>query len=146
MKLAVLKAMLLRWVPGRIWWRLVRPQLGACGERVSLPRDGSYTFEGLFLGNHVWIGGRSILWAVHSRIIIRDKVITGPELIIMAGDHNTSLAKKYMIDLGEDEKRPGDDRDVVIEGDVWIGARVTVLKGVTVGRGAVIGAAALVTR
>ena len=37
-------------------------------------------------------------------------------------------------------------RPVVIEDDVWLGARVTVLKGVTVGRGAVVGAGAVVTK
>ncbi|MGV3722006.1 MAG: acyltransferase [Actinomycetota bacterium] len=35
---------------------------------------------------------------------------------------------------------------VVIEDGVWLGARVTVLKGVTIGRGAVVAAGAVVTR
>lgn len=37
-------------------------------------------------------------------------------------------------------------RPVVIEDDVWLGARVTVLKGVTIGRGAVVAAGAVVTK
>jgi acetyltransferase-like isoleucine patch superfamily enzyme len=44
------------------------------------------------------------------------------------------------------EKRPEDDRDVVIEDDVWIGSRAIVLKGVTIGRGAVVAAGAVVTK
>ena len=35
---------------------------------------------------------------------------------------------------------------IVIEGDVWIGFNVIILKGVTIGRGAVIGAGAVVTK
>jgi acetyltransferase-like isoleucine patch superfamily enzyme len=35
---------------------------------------------------------------------------------------------------------------IVIEDDVWIGSKATVLDGVTIGRGAVIGAGAVVTR
>jgi len=35
---------------------------------------------------------------------------------------------------------------VVVEDDVWIGSRVTILDGVTIGRGAVIGAGAVVTK
>ena len=37
-------------------------------------------------------------------------------------------------------------KPVVIEDDVWLAARVTVLKGVTIGRGAVVAAGAVVTR
>jgi acetyltransferase-like isoleucine patch superfamily enzyme len=37
-------------------------------------------------------------------------------------------------------------RPVVIEDGVWLGARVTVLKGVTIGYGAVVAAGAVVTR
>ena len=35
---------------------------------------------------------------------------------------------------------------VIIEDDVWLAARVTVLKGVTIGRGAVVAAGAVVTK
>lgn len=44
------------------------------------------------------------------------------------------------------EKRPEDDRDIVFEGDNWIGANATILRGVTVGRGAIIAAGAVVTK
>jgi len=131
-------------VRSRLWQRSCEAKLGACGTGVRLASDGSYTFKTLFLGDDVIIGTRAILWAVHSRIVIGNKVLIGPEVIIMGGDHNTELASQFMFDLGEDKKRPGDDRDVVIQEDVWIGARATILKGVTVGRGAVVGAGSLV--
>ena len=37
-------------------------------------------------------------------------------------------------------------RPVIIEDDVWLAARVTILKGVTIGRGAVVAAGAVVTK
>ena len=37
-------------------------------------------------------------------------------------------------------------KPVIIEDDVWLAARVTVLKGVTIGRGAVVAAGAVVTK
>jgi acetyltransferase-like isoleucine patch superfamily enzyme len=40
----------------------------------------------------------------------------------------------------------GDPRPVVLEQGVWLGARVTVLKGVTIGRSSVIAAGSVVTR
>lgn len=49
-----------------------------------------------------------------------------------------------MIDVKD--KRPEDDQPVVIEEDVWVGARAMILKGVRIGRGAIIAAGAVVTR
>ena len=43
-------------------------------------------------------------------------------------------------------KTSGKNLPITIENDVWIGARVTILKGVNVGEGAVIGAASVVTK
>ena len=45
-----------------------------------------------------------------------------------------------------DHTLPPEASPVVIEDDVWLGARVTILKGVTVGRGAVVAAGAVVTK
>ena len=44
------------------------------------------------------------------------------------------------------EKLPENDQDVVFEGDNWIGANVTILKGVTIGEGAVIAAGSVVNK
>jgi len=136
----------LRGWPQKLWFHSIRPELGACGDAVRIPRSGSYTFETLFLGNHIQIGPRCILWAAHSKIVIHDQVFAGPEIVIMAGDHNVRLLGEFMIDVGEQQKGRGDDQDVVIEEDVWIGTRAIILKGVRVGRGAVIGAGAVVRR
>ena len=100
----------------------------------------------MFLGNDINIGKHSTFWAVHSRIVIGDNVIFGPEVMVMGGNHNTSLAGRYMVDFTEKDKRPDDDQDVIFEGDNWIGARAIILKGVTIGRGAVIAAGSVVVR
>jgi len=44
------------------------------------------------------------------------------------------------------QKQGGEPGPVIIEDDVWIGARVIILAGVTIGTGAVIGAGSVVTR
>jgi acetyltransferase-like isoleucine patch superfamily enzyme len=67
----------------------------------------------------------------------------GPQVGIIAGDHNTSVIGAYMYDIHE--KRAEDDQPVIIEEDVWIGFRATLLKGVTVGQGSIVAAGALVT-
>ena len=45
-----------------------------------------------------------------------------------------------------DRNRMPDPRPVVIEEDVWIGAKASILPGVTIGRGAIVGVAAVVTK
>jgi len=50
-----------------------------------------------------------------------------------------------MITVTDSEKSPDNDKDVVFEGDNWVGANATILKGVTVGKGSVISAGAVVT-
>jgi acetyltransferase-like isoleucine patch superfamily enzyme len=44
------------------------------------------------------------------------------------------------------EKRPEDDRDVIIEDDVWVGSGAIILKGVRVGRGSIVAAGAVVNK
>jgi maltose O-acetyltransferase len=48
----------------------------------------------------------------------------------------------------EPERRdePSDTAPIVLEENVWLGARVIVMRGVTIGEGSVIGAGAVVTR
>ena len=43
-------------------------------------------------------------------------------------------------------KLPSNDKDIIIEDDVWIGTGAIILKGVTVGEGAIIAAGAVVTK
>lgn len=64
---------------------------------------------------------------------------------------NCAIGNMSLI-MDTDFHTPGDHtswpeaRPVVLEDDVWLGARVTVLKGVTIGRGAVVAAGAVVTK
>ena len=85
------------------------------------------------------IGPRSLLWTTGAKIFIKDKVIVGPGLSIITGDHKIDIVGKYMADVTVDEKDKEDDQDVTIEKDVWIGSNVTILKGVTIAEGCVIG-------
>ena len=82
----------------------------------------------------------------HEQIIIKEKVIIGPRLSIITGDHKIDVIGKYMFDVTDDEKDEDDDQDVIIEKDVWIGANVTILKGVTVAEGSVVGAGTVLTK
>jgi len=125
---------------------IYRPLFARHGRSFIFDPYGEYSFGTICVGDDVYIGSGAMLSASRSSITIGSKVIIGPQLIIMGGNHKTDLLGRFMADIRDDEKRPEDDKGVVIEDDVWIGARVTLLHGVTVGRGAIVAAGAIVTR
>ena len=115
----------------------------SCGHNVRFSAITSdFTYRNISIGNNVYIGPRALFVATESRIYIKNKVLFGPGVTIIGGDHRMSDVGSFMYDIKV--KKPGDDLDVHIEDDVWIAANVTILKGVTVGRGAVVAASSLV--
>jgi acetyltransferase-like isoleucine patch superfamily enzyme len=123
---------------------LLRPAFQCYGKHFLFDPDGYYTFEHIKVGDDVSLGTGAILLATESRIIIGNKVMFGPNVIVTGGNHNTSLLGRFMYDV--QEKRPEDDQDVIIEDDVWVGSSAVILKGVRVGRGSIVAAGAVVNR
>lgn len=78
------------------------------------------------------------------QITIGSKVMFGPDVMFVGGDHNAAVLGKYMYDVKE--KLPENDLPIVVKKDVWIGARSIVLKGVTIGEGAIVAAGSLVLK
>jgi acetyltransferase-like isoleucine patch superfamily enzyme len=122
----------------------VKPMFRQCGADVIFHPFDSFTYSTISIGDHVFIGKGAVFLASDSAITIGNKVMFGPCVLIMGGDHNTSEVGRYMIDVKR--KRPSDDLPVVIEDDVWIGAGAIILKGVTIGRGSIVAAGSVVTR
>lgn len=110
-------------------------------DRTSLVVNG---WDNLIVSKYVSIGPRALLYCTKSKIVFKDKVVVGPGLTIIAGDHNYSAIGVFICD--QHVKNELDDQDVVIESDVWIGCNVTILKGVTIGRGSVVAAGSVVTK
>ena len=124
---------------------LYYPLFGAHGKNFRFDPDGVYTHSSIYVGDDVFLGIRPVLVAAYARIQIGSKVMFGPEVTIRGGTHTTTYVGKFMTDLQRHEKRPEDDRGVVIEDDVWVGTRAIILHGVTIGRGAIVAAGAVVT-
>lgn len=92
------------------------------------------------MGNNVGISGVSI--NCRSSITIGNNVAIGGGAGIW--DHDF-----HPMDAGERNSNPsaeGITKPIVIEDDVFIGARALILKGVTIGKGSVIGAGAIVAK
>ncbi len=120
-----------------------KPLFKRCGKRVRFNAWGHYTHASISLGDDIYIGPCACFSASGASLTIHNKVVIGPRVTMMAGNHNISAIGTLIYDVRS--VRPEDNEMIVIESDVWIGACATVLKGVTVGRGAVVGAGAVVT-
>lgn len=136
-------------VAGRGWRRLrmhaLMPLFGSHGERFWFDPDGHYThFGNIHVGDCVSLGVRPVMIAALSEIRIGNHVMFGPEVLVVGGGHNMAKVGYFMAAVHE--KSGNEDLGVVIEDDVWVGARAAILRGVRVGRGSVVGAGAVVTK
>ena len=122
-----------------------KKMLRGCGSNVRFSAlTSDFTYRNLTIGNDVYIGPHALFLCTESQIFIGSKVLFGPHVSIIGGDHRITDVGRFIYDVLD--KHPEDDQDVYIEDDVWIGTNTTLLKGVTVGRGAVVAAGALVTK
>ncbi len=112
------------------------------------------------------IGNRSCLYPDVKLVAV--SMVKGKKAVLRIGDHSsigdrTQIQCRESVTIGNyvliawdvnilehDFHTPGGgkavSKPIVIENDVWIGARSIILKGVTVGQGAIIGAGAVVTK
>lgn len=113
------------------------------GRGVKLCEGGAFTYRTVSIGDDVFIGRNCCFQSEHGTISIGDHVMFGPGVNIHGGNHDIVLGPTPMKSR---TKRMGDDGEVRIGNDVWVGANAIILANVTVGDGAVIAAGAVVTR
>ena len=102
-----------------------RAKFKSCGRRVFVGPRCSIHYSKISVGNDVFIGEEVILHASVHGIVIGNKVMLGPGVMILGGDHRFDVIGQSMYDVKD--KRPQDDQLVVLEDDTWIGARAIVL-------------------
>ena len=159
---------LLEEIPGVIGVKLrelfLRPFLGACGKKPTIARRaslrglrnirigdgfGAGEYAAIYasgdgrieIGDHVALNERVMLNADNGGVIVvGEYVMFGPGTILRACNHNFSDPTRPMRHQGHEKGA------IIVEDDVWFGAKVVVVPNVRIGRGAVIGAGAVVTR
>lgn len=97
----------------------------------------------LTIGSHVYIGDGTRFLCTEAPIYIGDYCMFGPEVMIITGNHRINKIGEYMYNVKD--KLPENDEPVIINDDVWIGARAIILKGTNIGKGSVIAAGAIVS-
>lgn len=115
----------------------------SAGRKVRFfPFSSDIHYWNISAGDDVYIGPSARFICGVEGICIGNKVIMGPGVTIITGEHPIDPRGRYICDIRE--KKPGEDQAVHIGDDVWIGAGATILKGVEIGRGAIVAAGALV--
>lgn len=95
--------------------------------------------ESITIGNNVGIAANSLL-SVRGKVTVGNDVIIGPYFSLHSENHNFDIRDVPVRLQGVTRQ------NVVIEDDVWIGAKVTILAGVTIKRGSIIAAGSVVTK
>lgn len=133
----------------------VKEQMKSVGEKVYFPLKFSISNpENMWVGNDVSLGENFCVLNALADVIIGDHVMFGPGVTVVTGDHRIDIMGKYMTQVTNEDKIINNggvkqnpyDETVTFEGDNWIGANVTILKGVIMGKGAVVAAGAVVTK
>jgi maltose O-acetyltransferase len=138
-------------VPRKAIHRLIimpiqKAMLESCGKRVTINKNCNFTWQNISVGSNVSIGPNAMFMSTKAKIQIGDNVMFGPHVSMITGSHRIDVKGKYMINIKNNEKLPENDQDIVLKGDNWIGANVTILQGVTIGEGSVVAAGAVVTK
>jgi maltose O-acetyltransferase len=108
-----------------------------CGKNVNIESGADFcSGRRISIGDNSGLGVDSLIMGP---VAIGANVMMGPRVMLLATNHNTSRTDIPMILQGMRE-----DRLIVIEDDVFIGAGAIILAGRRVGKGAIVGAGAVV--
>lgn len=138
---------MVKWYQGREIDQQLK-SFGSVGKHVTMHSPGIFRgSKNVFIGNNVILSDRLQFLTTRAKITIGNGAMIGAYTSIITGNHRSDLVGKYMIDVDEKcEKKADNDKDVVIEDDVWIGVHSIILKGVHIGTGSIIAAGAIVTK
>ena len=95
------------------------------------------SLENIFIGNNTTIDWDNTIYANNAKFVFGDYSRAAVGLTVITGNHITKPGEKMT-----NEDLMG--QDVIVEEDVWIGTRVTLLAGAHICRGAIIGAGSVI--
>ena len=108
-----------------------------CGKQVDLGRKISLSPH-ISLGDFSGIGDKSY---IHGKVTIGNNVMMGPEVTIFSRNHRYDRT-----DIPMNQQGFSEDKEIVIEDDVWIGTKSILTAGVKIEKGSIIAAGSVVTK
>lgn len=105
--------------------------------------EGDIHVPEIKIGDGCSIGDDAHITAIN-KILIGNNVLTGKKILITDNSHGES-ALQYM-DIAPATRPLYSKGVVIIEDNVWIGEKVSIMPGVRIGKGSIIGANSVVTK
>lgn len=133
----------------------IKEKIKKIGNEVYFPQTFYISnLDMVSIGDDVFIGEELCVLNSLAELKIGNHVMLGPRVTIITGNHRIDKIGSYMSRVTNDEKycmiqgivQNPYDSPVLLEGDNWIGANSTILKGVTVGYGSVVAAGSVVIK
>lgn len=122
-----------------------KSSLGSCGKNAVI--EYPVLFEnpkGVFIEENACIRmGCHIVNAENEKVIIKKYTVLAPDCVIVADNHRSTVGIPHFLLAASHVN--DQSADVIIEEDVWVGIRVTLLPGTHLGRGCIIGAGSVVS-
>lgn len=134
---------------------VVKKQLSRRAWRRRNPHNGTtlkevFDFDAVEVGNFSYGALHVLTDNNRSHLKIGNFCSIAPEVIFIPGsDHNTTSISTFPFRvkcMGALEGEAVSKGDIIVEDDVWIGCRATILSGVHIGQGAVVAAGSVVTK
>ena len=131
------------YLPGWEWTRKVRGYCGRflldyCGKNINIEPHVRINWGGNELGDNSSFGFGSL---IDGNTKVGKNVMIGREFMTIPRNHKTDSIEVPMIHQGFTEPT-----SIIIDDDVWIGNRVTVLPGIHIHSHSIIAAGAVVTK
>lgn len=134
----------------------ISPQYVKVGSNIKIGRRcviecwdhyrGGTTFDfspELVIGDGSAIGDESHISCAR-KMVIGNHVLMGRKIFITDNNHGSSIRQE--LDMAPDMRPLSSKGEVIIEDNVWIGEKVSIMPGVTIGKGAIVAANAVVTK
>lgn len=123
----------------RLRYFVLKSAFKSCGENVIIRRNVIFVYpEYIEIGDNVSLNSGCYIEG-GGRVSIGNDVRIAPFVSVISSNHSFVRKDIPIREQGYDRAQ------VVIEDDVWLGTKVTVLPGVRVGKGSVIGSNSVVT-
>lgn len=116
------------------------------GQLLTFGHGGS-----IEIGDYCYVGRNTYIWS-GLRIKIGNRVLISHNCNVFDNDTHPMDAEKrhaqfkHIIEKGQPKNIELNDREVIIEDDVLVGANAIILKGVKIEKGAIIAAGSVVTK
>ena len=135
------------WRYNRFLWKIKIKKLkfGYFGKKVifGFPSVISNPKQ-VYLYDYCNLHQRHIIYNYTGKFIMKEYSVASIDLLVVTGNHTPTVGIPFyssaMSHINDKET------DIILEEDVWIGARVTLLAEAHIGRGAIIGANSLVNK